>query len=83
MPFRTWFPGVLLLSIILVLSACGIVGLYEARAMTADQLAMQSDEYVCEAASRMAGAERYVPPIWIRELKKRGLDACLARWYAK
>ena len=70
---KTLFFSVFVFVLGFFLSGCGVARLYEAQALTAEQLALKSDDYVCKAANRMAVLEGYVPPIWIKELKKRDL----------
>lgn len=65
------------------LSGCsGISGLDKARAMTPEQIAMQSDDFVCERL-RTFGYIADVPVDWLREAQNRKLENCIDQGMAR
>jgi len=65
-----------LLVLALGLAGCGGGGLEQARAMPPEQIAAQSDEYVCDRL-KVFGYTADVPVTWLREAQRRKLESCI------
>lgn len=62
------------------LISCGQLEMQKDKELTAAELATKSDDFICKRADRMA-VLREITPLWIRELKKRKLEECMAALY--
>lgn len=75
-------PGrsaLLALALVALLAGCaGISGLEMARAMPPEEIARQSDDFVCERL-RGFGYIADVPVTWLREAQRRNLESCIAQ----
>lgn len=65
------------------LSGCAAIsGLEMARAMPPQQIAQQSDDFVCERL-RGFGYIAEVPVNWLREAQRRNLESCIDQGIAR
>lgn len=63
----------------LVVSSCGYAKVQEFQNLTAEELTLKSDEFVCDAGARIQMLSA-LPAVWIRELKKRDLWECVSEY---
>ncbi len=70
--------GILAL-IVITLTGCGVVRVNELQQMTAEDLAAQSDQFICDEGARIEIISS-LPVVWIRELKKRDLWSCVSQY---
>ena len=63
----------------MVVSGCGFAKVNDFQAMTAEELALKSDEFICDAGARIQMLSA-LPPVWMRELKKRDLWECVSEY---
>lgn len=66
----------------LLLSGCAIGGLERAAKMSPEEIAAQSDGYVCDRLSGFAYSGR-IPPAWVDEADRRSMQHCVARGIRK
>lgn len=67
----------------LALAGCAAIsGLEKARAMPPEEIAQQTDEFVCERL-RAFGYVSDVPVNWLREAQKRDLENCIDQGMAR
>ncbi len=60
-------------------SGCGFAKVNEFQQIPAEELALKSDEFVCDAGARIQMLST-LPVVWIRELKKRDLWECVSEY---
>lgn len=71
-------PALLLIAASLI-SSCGIAQVNEFEKLSAQELALKSDEFICDAGARIQILSK-LPPVWIRELKNRDLWECVSEY---
>lgn len=71
------------IAVALLLAGCGgLSGLDKARAMPPEQIAQQTDEFVC-ARLRSFGYIGDLPADWLAEAQRRKLEACIDQGVAR
>lgn len=71
------------IALVVTLAGCAdMSGLEMARAMPPQQIAQQSDDFVCERL-RGFGYIADVPVTWLREAQRRNLESCIDQGVAR